>query len=347
MTVYLIFAFLPMGLWMLLSNVDNPKTRKTLFYIVCGTVFLFFMGCRDNSLGSTDTYYYSARMKYAIQCNTWEQFYNPDLYETGFQVFIFALSRIFHDPQWLLVITSLFYIISIFYFIDRNSEEVSLSTILYVTLGLMTFQLQGMRQAIAMCLCLFAYGQAKRKHLIKFLLLVSLACTFHQTAIVFVIVYWLSQLTLNQRNVLFVSAISIVGILLSGPLIKIANDIFDKNYSNSVDSGGFIAVALYIIGLIVSYFYYRAHEKGPNSSLVFILIVGTAIYLMRYTGVQVAERISFYFQYSQIILIPLTIKIFRESDRTITYLIIIALAIGLFLYRLTDSGFLPYRFFWN
>lgn len=347
MTAYIFLALFPVILGMFFSRINEQRKQKTIYFIICGAVMLFIMGCRDNSLGSVDTYHYYSRMEYAISCGTWEGFYNPDLYETGFQVFMFILSRFFQHPQWILVLSSLFYIISIFYFIDHNSEEISLSTTIYISLGLMTFHLQGMRQAMAMCICLFAYEQAKKKRFLKFLLLVLLATTFHQTAIIFIFIYWLVKLKLNRRNVFLVAIISLAAIAFSAPLVNFANMIFNEEYSGAVDSGGLIATAIYIITLIVCYIYYYSHEEDFRSPLVFVMIIGTATYLMRYTGVMIAERISFYFAFSQIALIPLATKIVKPRERIIVDTIIVLLAVGLFAYRLGDSGFLPYAFYWD
>ncbi len=347
MAVYLLLALTPVLLGVFFGDIKHNKKRRIKYFILCGVIMLFFMGLRHYSLGSTDTLHYYNRMKYAISCNTWESFYEPDLYETGFQVFMFIVARVFHHPQWILVISSLFYIISIFYFIDHNSEDISLSITLYISLGLMTFHLQGMRQAMAMCICLFAYEQAKKKKFFRFLLLVLLATTFHQTAIVFIVVYWIVRLKLNRRNVFLVSLISLVAIACSAPLVNVANTIFNEDYSGTVDSGGFVAVAIYIITLVVCYLYYSSYEQDCGSPLVLVAIIGTATYLMRYTGVMIAERISFYFVFSQIALLPLVAKLIKPRERIIVNAFIVLLAVGLFAYRLGDSGFLPYSFHWS
>lgn len=307
---------------------------------------LLIMGCRYNGLGSTDTARYYLGMEYAISSDSWSEYYHPDRSESGFQMFVFLLSRVFTHPQWLLAITSLIFIVSIFYFIDRNSNEIAVSTSLYITLGMMIFQLQGMRQALAMSLCLFAYELARKKKLIWFLLVVFLAATFHQTAIVFVIVYLLANLRLSVRNVIFVAVISFVAVFFSIPLVDIANNLFDKSYDGAVESGGLVATAIYVLALIVCCIYYSTHKEDARSPLVYVMIVGAATYFMRYTGVQIAERISFYFAFSQIALIPVAVQ-FDPKAKSITRGIIVLLGVALLAYRLGDSGFLPYAFFWD
>ena len=182
---------------------------------------------------------------------------------------------------------------------------------------------------------------------LKFILFVLLATTFHQTAVVFVFVYWITRLKFNCRNLLLVTGVSLLAIAFPTPLINLANEMLEEEYSGTVDSGGFVAALIFIIALIVCYIYYISHEEDFHSPLVFVLIIGFATYLMRYTGVRIAERISFYFAFSQIALIPLASKLFIKKDRIIVNMLIVLLAVGLFVYRLRDSGFLPYAFYWD
>ena len=107
-------------------------------------------------------------MRKAINSMSWADYYNESGVEKGFQIFVFGLSRVFSESQWIIVISSLIYTVSICRFIYKNSEDVVLSCVMYVARGMMTFQMQGMRQAIAMSICLFAYEFASQKKLIKF-----------------------------------------------------------------------------------------------------------------------------------------------------------------------------------
>lgn len=347
MTIYVFLAIFPFFLGFFFPKLNEQKKQKRLYFIICGAVMLFIMGCRRYSLGSVDTYHYCLRMYQAINSETWQQFYEPNLYEKGFQLFMFAASRVFHHYQWILIVSSLFYIVSLFYFADHNSDDIPLSVTLYISLGLMIFELQGMRQAMAMSLCLFAYEQAKNRKFLRFLLLVMLASTFHRTAIIFIFVYWIAKLKMNKLNVPLIFCASLLVTIFPSSVVDLGNKVFNETYSGAVTSGGFVAVAIYGLALIVCGLYYTTYDDNVQSPLVLILMAGTFTYVMRYTGVQVAERISFYFAFSQIALIPLAAKLVVPRDRLFVRIMIVALATGLFAYRLGDSGFLPYAFFWS
>ena len=299
MIIYIALAVFPVSLGAFFPGLHESKKQKRQFYLICGFVMLFIMGLRHYSLGSLDTLNYYNAMKRATGSISWENFYNPDYFEVGAQLFIYSLSRAFKDPQWLLVITSLIYIVAIFYFIDNNSNDIPLSITLYISLGLMIFNLQGMRQSIAMSICLFAYEQAKRKHLIKFLVLIIIAVTFHQTAIVFLPVYIVCRLKFSHKNMVIMFLISLLVITNASRITFIANSLFDRSYNTAINQGGFVAMLIYIIILIITLFFdYQLKDGNTKTPLLYILIIGLVSYMLRYFGTLAAERISFYFMFS-------------------------------------------------
>ena len=347
MIVYIFLALSPVLLGLFFPQINTSRKQKYIYFFLCGLIMLTFMGLRDKGLGSGDSLHYYQTMERALESSTWLDFYDPELYEAGYQMFVFLLSRIVHHPQWIFVASSLIYIVSLFFFVNKNSDDIPLSITLYVSLGLMTFQMQGMRQAIAMSICLFAFEFAKQRKLIRFILLVSFAAMFHSTAIVFFAVYWLATLKMKRRNILLVAVLSAIGVSLSNILVEIGNQIFDKDYSGVFTSGGAIATAIYVITVAVAvmYLYYFENHNKDVYFLLLIIIVATAIYIMRYVGVQIAERVSFYLTFPQIVLLPLVGKMFVKQEKAIVNMIIAALAVGLFAYRLQGSEFLPYAFF--
>lgn len=345
MVIYIALAVFPVFLGVFFPRLHESKKQKRQFYLICGFVMLLIMGLRYYGLGSSDTLNYYNAMKRAIESISWENFYNPDYFEIGAQLFIYSLSRILKDPQWLMVITSLIYIVAIFYFIDNNSNDIPLSITLYISLGLMIFNLQGMRQSIAMSICLFAYEQAKRKHLIKFLVLIIIAVTFHQTAIVFLPVYIVCRLRFSYKNMLIMFLISLLVITNASRIMFIANSLFDRSYNTAIDQGGFVAMLIYIIILIITLFFdYQLKDGNTKIPLLYILIIGLVSYMLRYFGTLAAERISFYFMFSQLALLPNSQYFVVKQQRKIMRIIILVLAVALMAYRLHGSEFVPYRF---
>ncbi len=347
MLIYLALATFPAVLGLLLQDMKKSRGQRYLFYFISGSLLFLFLALRTPDMGSVDCLNYYRNYRDATVASSWNAFFREDHFEIGFQFAVYVLAQYFTDPQWFFVFTSGFITISVLYFIEHNCEEPALSLSAYIALGLMTFQMTGIRQALAMSFCLFAYEQAKRRHLWRFILLVIAAMLFHQTAIVFFPVYVLCGMPVTQNNLILSTVVAIVGVFCSTYIVDIANTVFDSDYTNTASSGGFVEVTINLLVLFICYLSYRNNIEDTRPSLVYLMMVCAACYIMRYTGTQAAERISFFFGFAKIALIPNALKLMIREHRRYMYLLIMFLMLALFAYRLSDSYFIPYRFFWE
>lgn len=352
MIAYLTISLLPLILSIffdLNSNSVEAKKSKRNYIIICGVILFLFLAFRSHLIGSTDTKNYYNMMKRAISASSWKNYYIEDGVETGFQFFVFLLSRIFKNPQWIIIISTGIYIVSTCIFIYKNSDNVVLSVVMYITLGLMDFQMQGMRQAIAMSICLFAFEFAKNKRFVPFLLTCLLATQMHISSMTFVVVYFVLNMRNRPFKALLMVVASIVLLLSSELIVNIGNNAFDMDYNTvTVKSGGVIAVLIYVLILTFPFFINNDARKDDDiMNLFYFTILGFVCYLMRYTGTIIAERISFYFMFGQILLLPKALKRLVINEREIIKLIVCILSIALFAYRLIGSDLLPFEFFWN
>ena len=350
MEFYIFMAIMPFVVSLFFKEINKSEKQKKIYCVICGIILILLLGVRSRFIGSTDTLHYYNLMKSAINSTSWESFYMKDYVEKGFQFFVWLISRFFKDPQWIIAISSAIYTTCISVFIYRYSKNVCLSFTMYICLGLMTFSMQGMRQAIAIGICLLAYDFAKKKKLIPFVVMVFLAWCFHQTAIVFLVVYPLVFIKLKPSHIMMVIAGIVVAVLLSDRLISSANDLFGKNYKGAIDTGGFVATAIYVLIIVFSiYVAKRPIRNNIDTLIFFMLIVGFVCYIERYIGVLIAERISFYFVASQMILLPNAIAEGRivKKDLWLVNGMVYCLCIALFIYRLQGSDLLPFEFFWQ
>ncbi len=346
MVPYIVMALLPMGLAFFYKDVDIDKIQKRNYLIFVGLFLFVFLAARSSSVGSTDTLNYCNMMRRAIATDSWRQFYDEEGVETGFQFFTFCLSRIFRGSQFIIFASAFIYVVSICYFIYHNSDDAPLSLTMYITLGMMTFEMQGMRQSIAMSVCLFAYEFAKHKKFMKFLLLVLLAMQFHQTAVVFIIIYFLINLKFTIPNLVLIFMGSFSAVFFADKIIGVANNVFDMEYKNTVDEGGAIATLIYIIIIITAFWFNkRLQYNGNATKLLYVAILGGVCYILRYFGALASERISFYFIFSLLALLPNTLKSLQIEESSFVRTLVIILSIALFVYRLQGSDLIPYSFY--
>lgn len=336
------------------SYLFKNKTEKKSYIIVSFLMIVFFVGLRSVYSGSMDTLMYSRMFETAnntsgfIDFLTIREIFLEDYWreEGSFYLLVWLISRFTDNVQIFLVIITAIMTACVFKFISEHSEDFMLSCIIYICLGSMTFSMNGMRQALAMSICLLAYGFAVKKKIVPFLLLILFAMTFHVSAFIFLLVYPLSNFSKLHFVPLLIAGILFIA--LSSELATIYDSIVGKDYasSDSIESGGFVTVAIYLLVVILVLMFRNNFENESRIQSLFALcFVGLVIYSTRYFSMQIFERISYYFYYFVILLIPKLSCIFKEKDRMIYSLIVCVLAIALFGYRIASSSMNNYQLF--
>ncbi len=330
-----------------LTTLRNKRKYDKLFLIICGILITFVMGFRGMASGSPDTEAYSNFfIGVSKQKNLWgylgTQIEGKIIIfsEVGFNLFMWLLSRISSNPQLLILTTSAFIVGSVMRFIYKNSQNVFLSVILFLCLGLFSFSMNGMRQALAMAICLWAYEFAKRDKFWRFLLIVLVAMFFHKTAIVFFVVYFVKFFKFDAKSIILFLVILAIFVALIPVIVKYLDEVYDKNYSEgeSRDSGGIAQIGIYVVVLVLAIIFNNALRKKEGKNYLYLTILAFFFFLLRFIGSLMFERISYYFSYFLILLIPTIVEYSDEKDKSILMMIFVILPILLFVYR-TNASF--------
>lgn len=357
MIVYLLLAIFPLLLTMRFPNYQDNLRQKKAYYFRIIAVYVFFVGLRSTHLGSTDTFQYVNGFFNSARYDDLSTYLsNRTVMEIGYNTFEWVLSHIFNFKSAILIVTAILFIVAICYFADKNSDDPAFTIFLYITIELFLFNLQGLRQSMAMAFCLFAYEFAKKRKLLPFLLIVIVAVTFHRSAIVFLPVYFLYGLKVTRNRILIYVPASVIFLYASDYLINLANRIFsfgdiNRVYTVVADSGGYATLMIHLFFLVFSLFaimQFDDIETGKRNSLLFyVSLLSLICFAMRYFGAREAERISFYFAFAQLALFPNTLNYFSPSNKKALKLIVFMGAIVLFISKLINNNFLPYQFFWS
>ena len=333
---------------------ENNQTKKT-FLIYCGIIIFLMIGLRHYSVGSVDgsRYYDNWLYMSKVPFNRLGKELNAMNLEKGYLICVWLLSHIFPNAQFLFLIIGLFFAISICRFIYKNSEDVILSIMIFNCLGLFIFLVQGLRQGIAICICLYALEFCKKRKLIPFLLMVILAMTFHASALVFIIVYPIYSFQLNPKGIIIFTIFAIIGLLGLPYLFEIINYFIEDDYTiiGALDDGsGTITIFIYLAILIFALLFKKKDTKLKNLYALFVYstTVGILSFLMRNYVSTIAERIAQYFAFGTIALVPATIKNLKdEKERKIMSVLVTILFLVLAIHKATYSPIIPYRFFWE
>ena len=152
----------------------------------------------------------------------------------------------------------------------------------------------------------------------------------------------------------------VIGVFLfiyySQKLLEFANDLWASNrgindtneYNTKILSGGYVATAIYALILAFCIVISKNPlERNIDNMMFYVLVVGFVCYVERYISALIAERISFYFTFSQLILLPNTLENGKidKKDKVAVEMVIYFLCVLLYMYRLSTSELVPFRFF--
>ena len=342
-----VFGFAPPKYGLRQNNYKN-------YTILCGFLIAIIMGLRHPVTGSPDTWAYTVLYRNLGNFKDFSIYY--DLYldkadfifsEWAFYYCTWLLTRVFRDPQFLILTTSVFITFSVCRFIRRNSKNVPLALMIYVCLGMFTFNMNGMRQAVCMAICLFAYEPAKKRKLIPYLIIVFIAMQFHKSAVFFAPVYLLPILKNTKGNWIVFTMGMVLFLMFSNQLFPWFNEATGKEYTsgNAATGGGLFVILLYLMGIALTILCPHALEEKNNSVALFGTIVGLTSYVSRFIYHDMMERFSYYYFYFLILLIPAAIDSLDDEEHKIVKMMFIAFALLLFSYRTVTGEFRHFTLF--
>lgn len=342
-----------MVLLVLTAVAVKPKNErsKRWFFILAAINLVLLLGCRNGevNVGSDLNSYY--RMYECAINMDWSMYKDAYPVEVGYLALNYALAQVFPWPQFILFAQAAFCVGVYFYFINKNTDNVNIATICFVSFGAYQFFLTGFRQSIAMCFGILMFEAAKKKKFIPYFLLLAAAVCVHRTAIVLLPIYLLVNMKNKLRNNLLVLVGSVILVFFSRELLELGMDVFEQEYGQSYSGnvlGGLVPILIYAITLILC-FVNKDSVKLRDSypAMVRMLIVGAITYVMRYEAT-IMERISMYFTVTAVPLLTENINRFKLGyDRRLVKLICIICCVGLYAWRVATGQYTEYTFFWQ
>lgn len=300
---------------------------------------------------------------------------NKSRFETGYIIFTRLISYLFNNVQWLFIIVATFIIGVCYKLVMKRSEIVWLSIFLFVSLRLYYFSMSGIRQCIAVCICIIAYQFIERRKFISFAMSVLLAMLFHNSAIIFFIAYPISFLEFNKKNCTLIIFFSIVAFLsfdtVLGGVFNLMSDDSLEYYSHYTSTerfetyklGNILVGAIQLAFLAVSRIssYGKTSENGIEvghkrnfhepSMIKYMMLISVLLSLISLKATTL-DRLYYYFWFFSIIYMPNTlIKIRNREQRHLIMGLVVVLTfvynVVLLYARPEWSNITPYHFFWE
>mgnify|MGYP000884149181 CR=1 FL=1 len=326
----------------------NTKLKKELV-VLFGFFFILFAGLRWETGTDWENYNYFF--------NTIKQF---PIGKTGFEFLFEILARIvqgiFVNYHFMLLFTAFIIITLTYNTVYKFSPYPILSIFLLYTYSLNSSGF-GYRQDIAIAICFFSVLFIYQRRLIPFLVSITIAFFFHQSALIFLPAYWIFKIKWNIKFVILLVGASILMYLIFSKIEPLVNLFFGSSayklerYATEFEGStrGIIISILNRVIIILIPLLIISTNKNKNThfikSIFNIILLGTIMYLILSPLGTVFTRLTRYYDIFQIVLLPCSLLLANKNEKLVYFSFILLYYIFKFVVViLTDPHlFVPYQ----
>jgi hypothetical protein len=329
---------------------NSYKDGRKYFCVTTAILMILYASLRSKYLytdtpGYVEKYLSISKYSFIEALNLFDaDMKNPSFYFLGWIV-----GKVFSSGQVWLAFLSILYIVAFMHLIYKESKIPLISVIVFLSLGYFTFSLTGLRQALAMTLIVPAYYFAKNNKIVNFILVVLLAYLFHNSALIFLLIYPIRNLKLGWFHVLSMGICLAFSLIFKSEFKAFIGEIFkDSHYGGYSESNKVLNFSGIIIQLAIFAFnllYYKNNLTKNKGSLILYNCAFLGLSFQLFSLV-IAEmfRVSMYFSIFNIVLIPLSIIAEPNEKWRKVEMILITVVLLAYIF----VGGLPnYSFFWN
>lgn len=331
MLFYLGIAAFELIIYLIYNQAQNDKQRKWLFILGCVGLWLF-VGLRSNYTGA-DTIGYVRNFQNIVNIK-WDGISEAYTRDYGFYYFVKLIRSVTDSVIAFKLVSAFVSLIGVFVLCWNNTKRPVLALYFYVTIGNLFFVMTGMRQAIAMSLCLLAINYVQKRKIIPFVLLVLLAAQFHHSAYIFLPMYFLGTRRVDALNMLITIGVTIATYFSYERLLNIANEMLDYDYGVEETGNGGIFFVILLIILVLALMTKSKWMKDIKERVIMNTgVLAVVIWVFRLIG-RTAERPSMYFLNAIPVVLSESIDSVEDrQDRLLWELGAIALTFAFFAYR--------------
>ncbi len=328
--IYILLAVLMLVLdYLYLKVIDSQK--KYVWYFACFSMW-FILAFRGYYVGG-DTVQYIHAFNKSVH-TPWSEISTVFEKDTGFYYFTKFLSSIWSNKTWFLAVTAFVSGIGVWIYIRKNTQRPVLALFFFITLANFDFMISGIRQSIAMSLCLLALPFAEKKKPIPFAFLVFIALMVHRSATIFLITYFVVRRKATAINMIVNAIVISTTAFFYEDVLGFANDLLDYDYGVESVGNGLIFYILLLAVLFVAYFSREAWLKSEKDTInINMGIITTGMWTVRLFS-RTIERPLMYWLNSIPVVLTNAIEGFKgKKEYDYVRYIAIILALGLFAKR--------------
>lgn len=327
---------------------------KKIFLILSCTELIILAGLRGHDIGADTTVYLSALVNYRNMPHDsilLAKLVYPYKFEWGY----FFLTKLcawvgVSETLFLFLIAILSYV-PIFKYIYKESNSPFLSILIYFSFGYFSYSLGIFRQMIAINIMLCGVKYIFQKNLLRYLVCLFFAMSFHFTAIVMLPLYWIYKIDLRKYTCI-IFLLEFILFLYGRVLIMDILKIF-TGYSSYISSkydfvgGSYKNIILLNLILIGNLFILKNKSvlKEKDRMILAQLVCAIFLQIIGY-HMGIFGRIVIYYSIFLLSIIPQTIdRMFTYKSSVFIRLIFLIFLIILFYFEFNNNIYVtPYYF---
>jgi hypothetical protein len=251
------------------------------------------------------------------------------------------------------------------YVLDKYSSNIFLSLIIYFPAIFMIYDINAIRQGMAIGIVLLSIPAILEKKPVQFILILTIASFLHTSAIVFIPFYFVAHAQISVKWIVIIAAgVLIISIplrqfMLANPLFTMVlnsdslthyNSYLEESEANKSVEIISIAVFQRVVFLAIVLFNYEDINLPENQKRLFLngYFISFLIFILFSFSTEFSARLAFYYKSFEMILLPLVVTAQKRHLPKLIYFTIFVILSAIAVQRLLsvkDGGLLPYKLY--
>ena len=253
--------------------------------------------------------------------------------EIGFTLLCSVIKQFGVNVQVLFFVITLFSITLITKCLKLYTNYVVFGLMIYYSILYFPLDMICIRQSIMVAMCLYAIQYIKKKSFLKYVLIIIVASTFHNTALLMIPLYFLFKARLNNLTMIIIVAIGCILMILQFPYFQktlaviydlagegyVRNTIYYYTTESAFTVSKSISIGFFLNLFLFAVFLWKRDdiEKNPYGSIFFNMFwFSLIIYYYGYDLMEISYRLRLSYLISMVILftymVDINIKYLRK-----------------------------------
>ena len=267
MLPYILFILLTFCLSLRFDGQAEYTRTKKVWYIIVGIYLVLLAGFRNGVGGDTQLY----MQDFEYVPSTWgelNEFVTDSLTESGYMpgwsILVFLCKRWFDSFYAVQLAQALIVNIGILYLFRQYTTHIFLCTLLYgVSYVFFLFNMEVMREAIAVVLCGIGMHSYLRGEKWKFYLLVGISILFHISALVALLFPFVRLKQINIKTMIMAFFAALLLFLLSDVIVNYLPSLLESSVNRIVEKIFLYSeITLNLFGFLENAFRYLIINAG-------------------------------------------------------------------------------------